>query len=295
MEGNEISRIEVRREIEKRTKKVEEVMKTMPQVEMETNHYFLPGLYLRELIIPAGTLLVGRKHKTYHISIMIEGEMDVVGENGIKRIKGRYIHEGKKGTKRVGYTVKESRWITIHFNGSGDLKKIEEEEFEKEEEMFDFESGKVLNPEIQADREDYWEILKELGYDERKVREETEIEIDRVDIELFPMGLEIEKSEIQGMGIKSKKWRKKGEIVGPARMGVMRTQLGRYVNHSVNPNCRPVLLGGVIYLETVREMESGEEITVNYRDMIKYRNVIEKGNENKRINETPTIHEEVEI
>ena len=46
--------------------KLQSEMVKMPQVELETEHYFSGGMYCRKLIRPAGTLIVGKVHKKDH-------------------------------------------------------------------------------------------------------------------------------------------------------------------------------------------------------------------------------------
>ena len=50
--------------------------------------------------------------------------------------------------------------------------------------------------------------------------------------------------------------------------GYIRTPLGGFINHSDQPNCRLVPRaidnGHVLYLETLRTIESGEELTTKY-------------------------------
>jgi len=41
-------------------------MAVMPQAELVTEHQFSPGIYMRKLFRPAGTLIVGKVHKKPH-------------------------------------------------------------------------------------------------------------------------------------------------------------------------------------------------------------------------------------
>jgi hypothetical protein len=46
--------------------------------------------------------------------------------------------------------------------------------------------------------------------------------------------------------------------------GYIRTPLGGFFNHSEEPNCKVVYEGDFIFLETIREIKSGEELTARY-------------------------------
>ena len=45
---------------------------------------------------------------------------------------------------------------------------------------------------------------------------------------------------------------------------MFRTPLGGFVNHSEDPNCIKVKQGSIWYLETLRHINPGEELTLKY-------------------------------
>jgi uncharacterized protein len=46
--------------------------------------------------------------------------------------------------------------------------------------------------------------------------------------------------------------------------GTTRGSLARWINHSCDPNCETVDEGGRIFVESIREIAAGEELTYNY-------------------------------
>ena len=46
--------------------------------------------------------------------------------------------------------------------------------------------------------------------------------------------------------------------------GYSRTPLGGFFNHSEIPNCKVVYEGDFIFIETIREIKAGEELTAKY-------------------------------
>jgi SET domain-containing protein len=46
--------------------------------------------------------------------------------------------------------------------------------------------------------------------------------------------------------------------------GYIRTPLGGFFNHSEDPNCKVVYDGDFIYLETIKNIKVGEELTATY-------------------------------
>ena len=107
-------------------------MLRMEQLPIETHHHFAPGQYAREIVIPAGTLLTGKKHKTEHLNVVSKGEITVWTEDGMRRIKAPFTFVSKPGTKRVGLAHEETVWITIHATSETDLVKLEAELIEPE-------------------------------------------------------------------------------------------------------------------------------------------------------------------
>ena len=117
---------------EMRTKilSIEAAMMAMPehQIEIKTTHHFAPGIYMREIFIPKGTCLTGKIHKTEHLNILSQGELSVMTEDGIKKIKASTVIKSQPGIKRVGFAHEDSVWITVHPNveNEKDVDRIEE-------------------------------------------------------------------------------------------------------------------------------------------------------------------------
>jgi quercetin dioxygenase-like cupin family protein len=102
-------------------------MATMPQAELVTEHQFSPGMYMRKVFRPAGTLIVGKVHKEPHFFLCAKGEIIAWTENGMKRLQAGDVVESKPGTKRVTLAVTDAIGITIHRTDKTDLDEIEAE------------------------------------------------------------------------------------------------------------------------------------------------------------------------
>lgn len=63
--------------------------------------YFAPGVYVRELLIPAGTALHGARHKTDHL-VMFDGDITVWHEGHEVRLTGRHTLVSHAGAQRIG-------------------------------------------------------------------------------------------------------------------------------------------------------------------------------------------------
>lgn len=82
--------------------------------EIPVEHHFHDGMYIREIVIPAGTILTGRIHKYDHFDIMLSGDITVSTNDGVRRMEGFHILNGNRGKKRAGYAHSDTHWITVH-------------------------------------------------------------------------------------------------------------------------------------------------------------------------------------
>lgn len=77
--------------------------------------HFGDNVYVRELPVPANTILVGRVHKVDHVFILASGKTTMWSEaTGSITITGPKIIESKAGTRRIFYTYTNIVMITSH-------------------------------------------------------------------------------------------------------------------------------------------------------------------------------------
>ena len=108
-------------------------MVKMPQVELQTEHYFVPGMYCRRVFRPAGTLIVGKIHKKPHFFLCVKGEIIAWTENGMRKLQAGDIIESEPGTKCVTLATMDSIGITVHRTDKTDLDEIEAELIEPDD------------------------------------------------------------------------------------------------------------------------------------------------------------------
>lgn len=91
-------------------------------------HSFAPGVYVREIFIPAGTILTGKIHKYEHPNFLMSGEVTVFTESGgAEKLTGPVSMISPALTKRIVYAHTDVVWITVHATDETDVGKIEEE------------------------------------------------------------------------------------------------------------------------------------------------------------------------
>ena len=84
----------------------------------------------------------------------------------------------------------------------------------------------------------------------------------------LPDNLELRPSEIHGYGVFATSPISQGESLGLSHINapeLIRTPLGGYINHSMNPNCIRILEGNRWYLQAIADISEGEEITLMYK------------------------------
>lgn len=120
----------------------------LPEVECPLQHVFAPGAYARTILIPAGTVIVGKIHKHSHLNILSKGEVTVVTEGGGKEfLRGPLTMVSPPGTKRAVYAHTDTVWTTVHLTDETDLGKIEEHVIAKtyeDYEQFKLEEGEAM-------------------------------------------------------------------------------------------------------------------------------------------------------
>lgn len=83
--------------------------------ECPVEHRFTPGLYTREIFMPAGMRITSMIHKTEHQFIVLQGSVSVYSENdGEQLITAPFIGKTLPGTRRVLLVHEDTRWITCH-------------------------------------------------------------------------------------------------------------------------------------------------------------------------------------
>ena len=114
--------------------KLQEAMLPIQCPQPEPTHFFAPGMYLRELTVPAGMLLVGKIHKHSHFLVVTKGRAEVISEFGRSIVEPGHISVSQAGVKRVVLALEDTQFITIHLNSTDtqDLAVVEAEHIESE-------------------------------------------------------------------------------------------------------------------------------------------------------------------
>ncbi|MGI4849517.1 MAG: hypothetical protein ACRYGK_15485 [Janthinobacterium lividum] len=88
-------------------------------------HTFLDGVYMREMFIPKGTLLIGKAHRLDCINIVSTGDISVMTEDGSGRVTAGSSAVSRAGTQKIGFAHQDTVFINIFRTDETDLARIE--------------------------------------------------------------------------------------------------------------------------------------------------------------------------
>jgi quercetin dioxygenase-like cupin family protein len=103
-------------------------------IDCPLNHSFGPGIYMREVFMPAGSKIVSKEHKFRHPYFVMKGSARVwIDGKGVETITAPHVGWTEPGTRRVLEILTDMFWITCHANpdDTQDLEIIEERIIEK--------------------------------------------------------------------------------------------------------------------------------------------------------------------
>jgi hypothetical protein len=83
------------------------------QTVCDLKHTFLDGMYMREMFIPKGTLIVGKVHKQPCMNIVSKGDISILTEAGSARVKAGHSAISPAGTQKVGYAHEDTVFVNV--------------------------------------------------------------------------------------------------------------------------------------------------------------------------------------
>ena len=124
-----------------------ERLKAYPEVVLPPVHRFSNGVYIRELEIPAGCVVVGATHKHEHQVMLIEGACRINTDMGMEDIVAPHIWTSKPNDRRALYTYEHCTFITVHENPDNcqDIEELESRIVYQKTQLFQERRGQWLS------------------------------------------------------------------------------------------------------------------------------------------------------
>lgn len=109
-----------------KVERLERIGGQFPQVDCPVREFFAPGLYAREMTVPAGVTATGAVHKTTHLSVISSGHCLLTTDDGVAELRAPYIGLSKAGAKRAILAIETTVITTFHPTDETDLDKLVE-------------------------------------------------------------------------------------------------------------------------------------------------------------------------
>ena len=108
--------------------KLEAKCETLPQVDCPIVHTFAEGIYTRTMTAPAGTFIIGKRHRHQIVNVLIRGRALVfAGDGKAEEVSAPYTVVSEPYVKKMFHVLDEIEWMTIHPTEETDLELIEKE------------------------------------------------------------------------------------------------------------------------------------------------------------------------
>lgn len=99
-----------------RLEAIEADMARYEQAVIPVKHILLPGLYARQIEIPADCRLIGKVQVSPHLNFVLEGDITFMVDGVVRRVGAGWQGEIPGGTKKIGYAHSRTVWMTVHPN-----------------------------------------------------------------------------------------------------------------------------------------------------------------------------------
>jgi hypothetical protein len=96
-----------------------------PQVKCEEKHHFGPNIYIKEVTMPAGALIIGKPHRMEHLCNMVSGRMLILQDDGSKKELVAPMTFMAKPGRKVAYIIETVVFQNIYSTPETDIEKLE--------------------------------------------------------------------------------------------------------------------------------------------------------------------------
>lgn len=86
------------------------------EIECPLVHRFAPGVYMREVTMPAGTYVIGHEHLTEHGNVVLSGRALVSMNGEVAEVVAPQVFTSPAGLRKILIILEEMRFMTIHPN-----------------------------------------------------------------------------------------------------------------------------------------------------------------------------------
>jgi hypothetical protein len=99
--------------------------KDYPHIQCEEKHHFGPNLYIKEVTMPSGSVIVGKHHKIDHLCNMVTGRMIIVNPDGTRHELIAPMTFMAKPGRKIAYIIETVVFQNIYSTDETDIEKLE--------------------------------------------------------------------------------------------------------------------------------------------------------------------------
>ena len=81
-----------------------------PQVECPVTHNFAPDIYVREIFMPADTVVIGHKHLTEHFNVILKGKCRVMIGDVVEELTAPCTFVSGAGSQKIENVLEDCIW-----------------------------------------------------------------------------------------------------------------------------------------------------------------------------------------
>lgn len=108
-----------------KVRKIESLVKQLPQTDIATHHVLHGGMYARTVVIPAGSVMTGALIKVPTILIMDGHATVTIGEESVE-LDGYHVLPASRGRKQVFITHKDTTLTMVYVTDAWTVQDAEE-------------------------------------------------------------------------------------------------------------------------------------------------------------------------
>lgn len=83
-----------------------------PQQQLPVRHFIGHGMATRVIFIPAGTVIIGHRHKQGQHNFLMQGSIRVTTPDGVRDLHAPEVVVSDPGTKRAAIALTDVMWAT---------------------------------------------------------------------------------------------------------------------------------------------------------------------------------------
>jgi hypothetical protein len=103
------------------------------------NHYFAPGIYVRELHMAKGMILVGHRHRTETINTLLRGKIALIEDGKLIYREAPFTYVTPAKHRKAAYVIEDMIWQNVFSSDETDVEILEDIIVDKSPALIEFE------------------------------------------------------------------------------------------------------------------------------------------------------------